>query len=481
MSYQVIADKIRGMAFRHMDSMLGEQVSEIALALLTYKSMSARYLDAFADSLNRDRVTWHDLQALKCSEPQEYAAVETGLRNSKLGFTVSPENLLESLAQKAREGAPMGTLLKTAFLQIENDSRQECLLRVFTSLCTDASQRHDGGGVGALVAGMDDILTSNGVDLSALSQVGDHLLAGLDKSAGLSLFSRCVPVQVSHLLAGIVTPPVGHTLSRVLDNACGLGGPLQAVLDVCASAIPDVLYGQDANPYSRNITRLNLLLHGISPADLRISTSSVSGEVTCENAYREKFDAVISVPPTTPKLSALHGSDERFREYGYRPSPCSTDFAFVLDGLYRLNHGGILAMCLMHGFTFRGGVDAKVRRSLVEKNQVDAVIALPYNIFKQTGAPYSILVLRKDRPENQDILIINAQEHFRPERHTRILLPGLVERIVAAYHAREEIPDFSRRVSSDEIKERDYVLNAPLYLAAGNPADEELGSPSPCP
>lgn len=95
----------------------------------------------------------------------------------------------------------------------------------------------------------------------------------------------------------------------------------------------------------------------------------------------------------------------------------------MLHELHHLKPDGILTIVLPHGVLFRGDADensegeGKIRRNLIEKNNIDAIIGLPANIFFGTGIPTLIMVLKQHR-DNDDVLIIDASKGFVKEGKT---------------------------------------------------------------
>lgn len=109
------------------------------------------------------------------------------------------------------------------------------------------------------------------------------------------------------------------------------------------------------------------------------------------------FDAVFANPPYSAKWDNRESKlkDPRFMEYGKLAPASKTDFAFILHSLYHLNNTGTMAIVLPHGVLFRGAAEGHIRKLIIEKNYLDAVIGLPANLFYGTGIPTTILVFKK--------------------------------------------------------------------------------------
>ena len=156
--------------------------------------------------------------------------------------------------------------------------------------------------------------------------------------------------------------------------------------------------------------------------------------------------------------------DFRFNGFGLAPKSAA-DFAFLLHGLNYLNENGTMAIILPHGVLFRGGKEEVIRKELIKKDYIDAVIGLPANLFYSTGIPVCIIVLKKCR-KNDKILFINAssEEHYEKGKRQNYLRPDDVTDIVDAYRSRQTISRYSREVSLSEIKENGYNLNITRYV-----------------
>ena len=164
------------------------------------------------------------------------------------------------------------------------------------------------------------------------------------------------------------------------------------------------------------------------------------------------------------------GEDVRFKNYGLAPKSAA-DFAFLLHGFNFLKDEGVMAIILPHGVLFRGGKEAKIRKKLLDDGHIDTVIGLPANLFYSTGIPVCILVLKKCKKPD-DVLFINASEHFKKGKRQNQLTNENIDNIVETYQFRKEEKRYSRRVSMDEIIENDYNLNISRYVSTAIPEPE---------
>ena len=159
--------------------------------------------------------------------------------------------------------------------------------------------------------------------------------------------------------------------------------------------------------------------------------------------------------------------DFRFKGYGLAPKSAA-DFAFLLHGFHFLHKEGTMAIILPHGVLFRGGAEAKIRKKLLLDGNIDTVIGLPAKLFYSTGIPVCILVLKKCK-KFDDVLVINAAEHFEKGKRQNVLLPEHIDKVVETYRYRKEEERYSRRVSMEEIEENGFNLNISRYVSTAKP------------
>jgi type I restriction enzyme M protein len=167
--------------------------------------------------------------------------------------------------------------------------------------------------------------------------------------------------------------------------------------------------------------------------------------------------------------------DMRFKNHGVAPKSAA-DFAFLLHGLHYLKDDGVMAIILPHGVLFRGGAEERIRRKLLGDGNIDTVIGLPANLFYSTGIPVCILVLKKCKKPD-DVLFINASEHFDKGKRQNQLSDKHIEDIVTTYQQRRKKDRYSRRVSMKEIADNDYNLNISRYVSTAEEEEEiDLGA-----
>jgi type I restriction enzyme M protein len=123
-----------------------------------------------------------------------------------------------------------------------------------------------------------------------------------------------------------------------------------------------------------------------------------------------------------------------------------------------------MAIILPHGVLFRGGAEERIRTKLLKDGHIDTVIGLPANLFYSTGIPVCILVLKKCKKPD-DVLFINAAEHFVKGKRQNQLTEEHIAKIINTYKNRTEAPRYSRRVEMAEIEKNDFNLNISRYIS----------------
>lgn len=253
------------------------------------------------------------------------------------------------------------------------------------------------------------LVALNGIDFglneaSEIDILGDayeYMIGQFAAGAGKKAGEFYTPQEVSQILAEVVT--TGKTRLRdVYDPTCGSGSLL---LRTARNGNADTIYGQEKNPTTFNLARMNMLLHGVKYKDFTIE----NGDTLEADAFPDReFDAVVANPPFSAQWSAAEkfNSDDRFSKAGALAPKSKADYAFILHMIHHLNDGGTLACVAPHGVLFRGNAEGKIRRYLIEnKNYIDAIIGLPPNIFYGTGIPTCIIVAKKCRKEDDSILL----------------------------------------------------------------------------
>jgi type I restriction enzyme M protein len=213
-----------------------------------------------------------------------------------------------------------------------------------------------------------------------------------------------------------------------------------------------------------------MLLHGVKDSEFEIfhgDSLMNDWEMLRETnpAKKPHFDAVVANPPFSYRWEPTEaiGEDVRFKNHGVAPKSAA-DFAFLLHGFHYLKDEGVMAIILPHGVLFRGGAEERIRTKLLTDGHIDTVIGLPANLFYSTGIPVCILVLKKCKKPD-DVLFINASEHFKKGKRQNYLGDEDIDKIVETYRFRKEEERYSKRIPMERIKEEGYNLNISRYVS----------------
>jgi type I restriction enzyme M protein len=294
-----------------------------------------------------------------------------------------------------------------------------------------------------------------------LGDAYEYLIGQFASGAGKKAGEFYTPQQVSMVLAKIVSTGKDK-LKSVYDPTCGSGSLLLRV----AREVNEVsgFYGQESNPTTYNLCRMNMIMHGV-----HYRKFDIRNEDTLERPQHidQRFEAVVANPPFSANWSAspLFMSDDRFASYGKLAPGSKADFAFVQHMIYQLGDNGTMACVLPHGVLFRGAAEGHIRQYLIEeRNYLDAVIGLPANIFYGTSIPTCILVLKKKREHAGNILFIDASRHFEKAKNQNYLREEDIDKIVTTFRERKVEDKYSYVATLDEVCENDYNLNIPRYV-----------------
>ena len=263
----------------------------------------------------------------------------------------------------------------------------------------------------------------------------------------------------------------------MLDFACGSGSLLLNVRKRMGPHGIGKIFGQEKNITTYNLARMNMLLHGVKDTEFEIyhgDTLTNDWDMLRETnpAKKPEFDAVVANPPFSYRWEPTEalGEDVRFKNHGLAPKSAA-DFAFLLHGFHYLKDEGVMAIILPHGVLFRGGAEERIRTKLLKDGHIDTVIGLPANLFYSTGIPVCILVLKKCKKPD-DVLFINAAEHFEKGKRQNQLTDEHIDKIIETYQFRKEEERYSRRVSMEEIETNDFNLNISRYISTATAEDE---------
>ena len=438
------------------------------LGFIFYKYLSEKIEKSADDILKDDGVSFKQAWASNDDELKE-ALKEECIQD--LGYFVEPEYLYSTIISMIEHKENILPALERSLKKIEDSTIGQDSEDDFGGLFSDIDLASPKLGKTAddknrLIS--DVLVNLQGIDfglneaedIDILGDAYEYMIGQFAAGAGKKAGEFYTPQEVSEILSEIVI--TGKTrLKSVYDPTCGSGSLL---LRTARGGNADAIFGQEKNPTTFNLCRMNMLLHGIKYKDFEIHNGD-----TLENDElgEQQFDAVVANPPFSAEWTAADkfNNDDRFSKAGVLAPKSKADYAFILHMLYHLNDGGTMACVAPHGVLFRGAAEGKIRKFLIEKkNYIDAIIGLPANIFYGTSIPTCILVMKKCRQEDDNILFIDASKEFEKVKTQNKLRPEHIQKIIDTYRNRTEIEKYSHCATLKEIAENDYNLNIPRYV-----------------
>jgi len=464
-----IANTLRG----KMDA---DEFRDYILGFIFYKYLSEK-MELYANGiLKEDKMLYLGISE-DTAKGQEYLEAIREEALEKLGYYLKPSELFGQVAKRGNGNSKEKSTfiiedIQKILISIQNSTlgtrSEEDFDHLFedmdlnsTKLGKTAEQRNEV--IAKVLSHLDKIdFKLEQTEIDVLGDAYEYLIGQFASGAGKKAGEFYTPQQASKILARIVT--LGKKrIKSAYDPTCGSGSLILRLGKVC-----DVLkfYGQERNRTTYNLCRMNMILHGV-----HFTRFDIKLEDTLEHPQHNKLDAeaVVANPPFSAQWSAspLFMTDDRFSEYGKLAPSSKADFAFIQHMLYHLAENGVMAVVMPHGVLFRSAAEGHIRKYLIEeKNYLDAVIGLPANIFYGTTIPTCILVFKKCKEHPDDILFIDASQHYEKVKTQNYLRDEDVDRIVDTFEKRITIDKYSYVASLNEVRENDYNLNIPRYINA---------------
>ncbi len=462
-----MADELRG-------AVGGWEFKAYVLGTLFYRFIS----ENLTDYINR-------LQADAGVEGFDYAEMsdeEAEMAREQMvqekGFFILPSQLFMNVCKVCEQDENLNMTLSKIFHDIEGSAigteSEDDMKGLFSDFNVDSTQL--GGDVrtrNRLIAkvllkvrdmNLGDDFQENKID--AFGDAYEFLMTMYASNAGKSGGEFFTPQEVSELLARI-TAADGHEIRSVYDPACGSGSLLLKFSKTIGKDNPALkYYGQEINPTTYNLCRINMFLHDINYDNFDIQL----GDTLIDPKHRdlEPFDAIVSNPPYSTQWEGSKNplliNDDRYAGPGVLAPDKTADLAFTLHMLASLSESGTAAIVEFPGVLYRGGKEQSIRRWLVENNYVDTIIQLPANLFFGVGIATCIIVLRKSaRPDNM-ILFIDASKEFVKNGNKNRLASANQDHIFKVFAERKEEPYFSCLVSIDDVLKNDANLSVSSYV-----------------
>lgn len=475
MNKQQLANKIWESANKMRSKIEANEYKDYILGFIFYKFLS----DKEVEYLKKHDWTEEDLPELT---EEETETVDDCKKN--IGYFISYDNLFCTWLEMGKSfDVSNVTDALSAFERNIDDTYKLVFDKIFDTLQMGLNKLGETSGarttaIRGLLGLIKDIPMDEKQGYDVLGYIYEYLISNFASNAGKKAGEFYTPHEVSVLMSEIIAH---HLKDRsnisIYDPTSGSGSLLINIGKSAAKYMESEnikYFAQELKENTYNLTRMNLVMRGIKPANIFTRNADTLEEdwpIDLESYPPVlRVDAVVSNPPYSQAWNPDDKEgDPRYASYGLAPKG-KADYAFLLHDLYHVLPDGIMTIVLPHGVLFRGGEEGEIRKNLIEKNQIDTIIGLPANIFFGTGIPTIIMVLRQNR-DNDDILIIDASKGFVKEGKNNKLRACDIKKIVDTVAGRLSISKFSRKVERDEIRNNDYNLNIPRYVDSSEKAE----------
>ena len=289
------------------------------------------------------------------------------------------------------------------------------------------------------------------------------------------------PREIVKLLVNISKPKEGMKIS---DPTCGSGGMLIVSRRYVQKNGGDVnnltLEGQEANYGNVSMCKMNMVLHGVEDFDIEHG-DTLEKPLLLENGALKKYDRVFANYPFSDNWDNSNAANDSYNRFGYGIAPAKdkADFAFILHILSSLNETGQACIVCSQGVLFRSGEEGKIRTNLIKGIEnlagdiIEAVIALPSNLFWGTGIPACVLVLNKKKPAKRKdkILFIYGAKDFEDGKNRDKLREEDIKKIVSAFEKYQDVDKYCHVADLSELEENEFNLNVPRYVDISEPEE----------
>jgi type I restriction enzyme M protein len=396
------------------------------------------------------------------------------------GYFIYPSQLFTNITQSANINPNLNTDLKAIFDAIENSANgypsEPDIKGLFADFDTTSTRLGNtvvakNSRLAAVLKGVAELnfgeFEDNQIDL--FGDAYEFLISNYAANAGKSGGEFFTPQHVSKLIAQLAMHKQ-EKVNKIYDPAAGSGSLLlQAKKHFDNHIIEEGFYGQEVNHTTYNLARMNMFLHNINYDKFNIALGD-----TLRNPHfgdEKPFDAIVSNPPYSinwigdgdPTLI----NDVRFAPAGVLAPKSKADFAFVLHALSYLSSKGRAAIVCFPGIFYRGGAEQKIRKYLVDNNFVETIISVAPNLFFGTSIAVTLLVLSKHKTENKSQFIdASGEEFFKKATNNNVLTDEHIEKIMAIFDSKQDVPHIAISVDNTKIAENDYNLSVSSYVEA---------------
>lgn len=457
--------KLRGSmdASRYKDYMLG---------LMFYKFLCDKNLDTFKIIAGLSNVTEKELLEKYISDSKTMGQSLYEKIRQQIGYFIEPNYLFQKWIEDIRIGDFALQNVEDGFCFFEKNVVDDNLRDIFTNSPIDLTSPALGHNlaqrsrnISDLVFLFDELQLNTITDIDLFGDAYEYLIGQFAMESGKKAGEFYTPRQVSEVMAQIIAQ--NSDISSIYDPTVGSGSLLLTVRKHLNKESQRNLsyYGQEKNTVTYNLARMNLLLHGVNPGKINIRNADTLADNWPDS--NTKIDAIVMNPPYSLNgwnKAGLKTTDPRFEIAGVLPPNSKGDFAFLLHGFFHLSETGTMAIVLPHGVLFRGASEGAIRQKLIELNHIDAIIGLPSGLFTNTDIPVAVMILKKNRPIDAPILMVDASRSFLKGKTQNFLQEKDIAKIVDIYTTRNELKGYSHLATREQIIENEYNLNIARYI-----------------
>lgn len=468
-----IANELRG-------SVDGWDFKQYVLGLLFYRFISENIENYVNENQRKACIT--DFQYRNISD-EEALLGKSQILDEK-GFFILPSELFCNIRKGADKNENLNVVISNVFNNIESSARgsasEDDVKGLFDDFTIDnklgntVDERNEK--LVKLLNAIGDLnfgdYEDNNIDL--FGDAYEFLMTMYASSAGKSGGEFFTPQEVGELLAKIVIMDK-TSVNKVYDPACGSGGLLLKFAKILGKEnVREGFFGQEINLTTYNLARINMFLHNINYNNFSIERGDTLIHPLHWND--EPFDAIVSNPPYSIKWAGKSNplliNDERFAPAGVLAPESKADLAFTMHMLSWLSPKGTAAIVEFPGVLYRGGAEQKIRKYMIDNNFVDTVIQLPSDLFFGTSIATCILVLKKNKLDN-NILFVDASNEFIRNTNKNKLSEENINNIISLLKDRKSVENKTYLATYDEIKDNDYNISVNSYLRS-NTEDNKI-------
>lgn len=462
-----IANDLRG-------SVDGWEFKAYVLGSIFYRFISENICDYFNKRMHD--AGYPDFDYVNMSDEQAAAGKNDAVQTK--GFFMLPSQLFQNVVKNCDKDENLNEHLTAIFRAIEASAQgtesEDDLRGLFSDFSVDSAS------LGSTVIKRNQLLAKvlktvatmvlgskyNDTDNDTFGDTYEFLMQMYASEAGKSGGEFFTPQQVSELLARLASDN-NPNIQKVYDPACGSGSLLLKFAKTIGKENPNLkYYGQEVNPTTYNLCRINMFLHNVNydNFDIRLEDTLLKPQ----HMQDAPFDAIVSNPPYSLKWEGKDNTilinDERYAPAGVLAPKSAADLAFTMHMLWHLAEHGTAAIVEFPGVLYRGGDEKKIRHYLISYNYVDTVIQLPANLFFGVGIATCIIVLKKSAKTDSSVLFIDASKLFQKNGNKNLLLPEHQDKIMQLFQDRKDEQYLAKLVKNDEILSNDCNLSVSSYV-----------------